>query len=97
MDTAERKRLIARGKENEKIAEAIAEERRILAKKPVHRMEPDPRLKHMKKADAVKLLNEKRERMATGVAIMAGKSEAPPKEAPKAEKLRKGRRSTKVK
>ncbi len=116
MDAAERKRLIAKGKDNAKIAEAIAEEKRILANKPVHRMTPDPRLKHLPKhADpkkpgelcAVDVLNEKRERMAAGVALMSGASvkEAPKKEAPKAEKPKvekpktesKGRRSTKVK
>lgn len=79
MNPEERKRLIAKGKDNAKIAEAIMEEKRILASKPVHHMQPDPRLKTMKKADAVKLLNEKREKMARGVALMAG---APEKTAP---------------
>jgi len=100
MDAAERKRLIAKDKENKKIAEAVLEEKRILASKPVHRMQPDPRLKNMKKSDAVELLKKKREAMAAGAAVMAG-AEAPKKEAPKVEEAeeapKKERRSKKVK
>jgi len=99
MDAAERKRLIALGKQNEKIQQAILEEKRILAKKPIHRMAPDPRLKHLpkyadpKKPDepcADKILKATRARMAAGAALMAGdeapEKEAPKKEAPKPEK-----------
>ena len=113
MSADERKRLIALGKQNARIAEAVMEEKRILAKKPVYRMTPDPRLKHLPKyADPKKpgelcaddILKEKRERMAAGVAMLAG-NEAPvkaPEEAPKAEKpeekpKKQERHSTKVK
>ena len=85
MSAEERKELIALGKKNEKIAEAQMEEKRILAKKPVYRMTPEPKLKFMKKADAVKLLNAKREGMAAGVALLGG---IPPGVSPEATKAK---------
>lgn len=88
MSAAERKKLIAKGKENARIAEAIAEEKRILASKPVHRMTPDERLKSLPKTEAVKIIDEKRERMAAGIALMSGKSEKTEKKPKKPEKTK---------
>lgn len=103
MDTAERKKLIAEGKRHAKIAAAIAEEKRILASKPVHRMTPEPRLKHLPKyadpkkpgeACAVDILKAKREKMAAGVAMMAG---APAKEASAEGKAKEAEKAAKAK
>jgi len=94
MDAAERKRLIAKGKENKRIAEAIAEEKRIIASKPIHYMPKDERLAHLPKVEAIKLLNKHRENVAKGTAIMEGIAEVPkevPKEEKEAPKAKRGR------
>lgn len=70
MDAAERKRLIAKGEELKLIAEARAEEKQIIASKPIHFMEKDERLAHMPKSEAVKLIRAKNEAIARGQAIM---------------------------
>lgn len=53
MDASERKRLIAKAKEQSLIKKAIAEEKKIIASKPVHAMPKDERLAHLPKQERV--------------------------------------------
>ncbi len=89
MSKEERKRLIAKAKDNAKIAQAIAEEKKIIASKPIHHMPTDSRLAHLpkyadpKKPDepcAVDIINARREKVARGAALMASEIEEKPKE-----------------
>ena len=70
MDAAERKRLIAKGAENKNINEAIAEENRIIMSKPIQYMPHDPRLAHLPKAEAAKIIRTRKENMAKGLATI---------------------------
>lgn len=108
MPASERKRLIAKAKENSQIAKAIAEEKAIIANTPIHMMPKDERLAHLPKyADpkkpgeecAVEVINARREKVVRGVALMASEIEKeakPEKEKPK-EKPKPRGRSKKVK
>ena len=70
MDAAERKRLIKLNAENKKIAEAVAEEKRILASKPIYYMPKDDSLARLPKSEAVKIIHKRRENVAKGMAVM---------------------------
>ena len=94
MDASERKRLIAKKDEQKRIAEAVAEEKRIIASKPIHYMPKDDRLAKLPKAEAIKISNKRREQRARGLSIMEEALEETPeiqKEAEEAPKPKRGR------
>jgi len=93
MEISERKALIAKAKEQDLIRKAIAEEKRIIASKPIHFMSQDPNLAHLPKREAIKIINQRRENMARGIATI-NEEVTLPKEEPKVaeEKPKRGRR-----
>lgn len=75
MSKEERKRLIEKAKEQKKIAQAIAEEKKIIANTPIHYMPTDPRLSKLPKKEAVEIINARREKVARGAALMTSEIE----------------------
>lgn len=89
MDKVERKKLVAKGAENKRIAEAEAEERRILQSKPVLFVPNDPRLANLPKAEAIKIIHARTENLRRFEASNSDTTVGEEKEAPKEETAKK--------
>lgn len=99
MSKEERKKLIEKSKEQDRIKKALAEERRLLAAKPIHYVPTDPRLKNLPKKEAVKIIAQYNENIARAEGLMdtlsaPAKTATPKVEAPK-EKVDESRKETK--
>ena len=86
MSKEERKRLIEKSKEQDKIKKALAEEKRILAAKPIHHVPADPRLKKLPKREAAKIIAQYNDNIAKAEGLLEIAKEPLKIEQPKVEK-----------